>query len=381
MIPDYWQLYLPTRVISGAGVLKDLEKEILATGKRKIFLVTDKVLEEKGFVEKIRSSLSEAELVAVFNEVTPNSEVKQVEKGALLAKESGADYILALGGGSCIDTAKGINIVFSLGGSLLDYEGFGQIDTPLNPMGAIPTTAGTGSEVTQFAIILDAERNSKLSFLSPFITPTLAILDPELTLSLPPSLTATTGMDALGHAIESFVSTSTNPFTQGLAIESCQLIFNNLAKSVQDGKNIESRTAMLLASNLAGMAFSNSMVGCVHALAHVLGGLKNIPHATAVGLLLPYGILFNGKDEGYKSYEDLTQKLWGIKGKEAPAFLAEKVSTLLDKCGLSRKLSQLGIKESDLPAIAEEASVDGAAYTNPREAGPEEMLSILKKAY
>ncbi len=381
MLPAYWEYALPTRIVAGPGCLRDLEKEILAAGKKKVFLITDKYLEDLGYIDKIAALLHSVELVGVFDEVTPDSEVKLTERGALLARQAGADYLLALGGGSCIDTAKGINIVLSLGGGLLDYEGFNQIDRPLTPLGVIPTTAGTGSEVTQFAVILNREMNQKITFLSPHITPALALLDPALTLTLPPGLTASTGMDALGHAVEAFVSTSTNPLSQGLASEAASLVFTYLDKAYREGDNIQYRLGMLMASNLAGLAFSNTMVGCVHALAHALGGLSSVPHALAVGLLLPHGILFNGAGEGYQSYEGLTMRLFGAKGKEAPTILADKIWQLMAKCRLPLRLADLGVLREDLPAVAELAAIDGAMYTNPREAGEEELLAVLSAAY
>jgi alcohol dehydrogenase len=381
MLPAYWEYTLPTRIVAGSGCLRDLEKEILAAGKKKVFLITDKNLEDLRYTDKIAALLQKVELVGVFDEVTPDSEVKLAERGALLARQAGADYLLALGGGSCIDTAKGINIVLSLGGSLLDYEGFNQINRPLTPLGVIPTTAGTGSEVTQFAVILNRELNQKITFLSPHITPALALLDPDLTLSLPPNLTASTGMDALGHAVEAFVSTSTNPLSQGLACEAAALIFTYLEKACREGSNIQYRLGMLMASNLAGLAFSSTMVGCAHALAHALGGLKNVPHALAVGLLLPHGILFNGAGDGYQLYEGLTMRLFGVKGQDAPDVLADKIWQLMAKCRLPLRLSELGVAREDLPAVAELAAIDGAMYTNPREAGEEELLAVLSKAY
>lgn len=381
VLPAYWEYCQPTRIVAGAGCLQDLEKEILAAGKRKVFLITDKFLEDLGYIDKIAALLQKVELVGVFDEVTPDSEIKLAERGALLAQQAGADYLLALGGGSCIDTAKGINIVLSLGGSLLDYEGFNQINRPLTPLGVVPTTAGTGSEVTQFAVILDRQRNQKLTFLSPHITPALAILDPALTLTLPPGLTASTGMDALGHAVESFVSISTNPLCRGLASEAAALVFTYLEKACKEGNNLQHRLGMLLAANLAGLAFSNTMVGCVHALAHALGGLKGVPHAQAVGLLLPHGVLFNGSGEGYELYEDLTMRLFGVKGKDTPSVLADKIWQLMAKCRLPLRLAELGVAREDLAQVAQLAAIDGAMYTNPREAGEEELLAVLSAAY
>lgn len=381
MLPEYWEYSLPTRIVAGAGVLRDLEKEILAKGKNRVFLITDKHLESLGYIDRVVNALKAVEVVGVFDEVTPDSEVKLVERGAHLARQAGADYLLALGGGSCIDTAKAINVVLSLGGNLLDYQGFNQINQPLYPLGAIPTTAGTGSEVTQFSLVLDREQKSKITFLSPHLVPSLALLDPELTLTLPPFMTAASGMDALGHAVESYVSISTNPLARGLAAEAAALIFTHLERAVRDGKDVQDRLGMLLASNLAGQAFSYTMVGCAHALAHALGGLTGMPHALAVGLMLPYVILYNGEDQGYQLYEDLTLRLFGIRGKEAPRVLADKVRQLTARCKLPGSLAEAGLNGEDIPAVAELALTDGALYTNPREAGEEELLALLNAAY
>ena len=381
MLPEYWEYSLPTRIVAGAGVLRDLEKEILAKGKNRVFLITDKHLESLGYIDRVVNALKAVEVVGVFDEVTPDSEVKLVERGAHLARQAGADYLLALGGGSCIDTAKAINVVLSLGGNLLDYQGFNQINQPLYPLGAIPTTAGTGSEVTQFALVLDRDQKSKITFLSPRLVPSLALLDPELTLTLPPFMTAASGMDALGHAVESYVSISTNPLARGLAAEAAALIFTHLERAVRDGKDVQDRLGMLLASNLAGQAFSYTMVGCAHALAHALGGLTGMPHALAVGLMLPYVILYNGEDQGYQLYEDLTLRLFGIRGKESHRVLADKVRQLTARCKLPGSLAEAGLNGEDIPAVAELALTDGALYTNPREAGEEELLALLNAAY
>ncbi len=375
---DYWQFYLPTRIIAGPGTLQDLPEHILASEHRRVFLITDRVLRQNGIVDKVVSVLKGVEMAGIFDEVTPDSEVALVEKAARLAGETGADYLLAVGGGSCIDTAKAVNLVLSRGGNLRDYEGFGQINTPLGPMAAIPTTAGTGSEVTQYALILDKQNHYKITFLSPYLAPALAILDPELTISMPPGLTAATGMDALGHAVESFVSTSTGPLARGLATEACELIFRNLPRAVAAGDDLAARLAMLLASNLAGIAFSNALVGCAHALAHALGALREVPHGVAVGLMLPHSIRFNSRQEP-DPYRELTCRLFGSTA--GGEMLADMITRLLQECNLPYRLSQLGLAEDDLPAVAGSASVDGAMYTNPRLADAEDLLVILQSAY
>jgi alcohol dehydrogenase len=298
----------------------------------------------------------------------------------------GADLIIAVGGGSPIDTAKASRIILSEGGRLLDHQGYNLLTRPLMPLIAIPTTAGTGSEVTTWAVIRDEESGQKVAFSSPFLGPDLAVLDPELTLGLPPRLTAATGMDALTHAIESFVGTNANPVTDTLGLQAIDMISNNLRAATHSGQDIEARGQMLIASCIAGMAFSSGggSLGIVHALAHSLGGVYQVHHGTANAILLAHGMRFNcelvpnrfsriaramGVNAGGRAEEDVIAD--GIAAVEA----------LVVDCGLPTRLRDVGIPQDGLLAIAEMALIDPAIYTNPRNADIEEAAGILEAAW
>lgn len=386
MLPEYFEFFVPARIAAGRGVSGSLGLEMEKLGVRRAFVVTDQVLMQLGLVQKVLDGLagSAVEVAGIFDEVRPNSEVGLVEKGAGLARVAGADVLVAIGGGSNIDTAKGMNIILSEGGHLLDYEGFGVITRPLKPLVAIPTTAGTGSEVTQFAVIKHEAIHTKLSFSSPYLAPNLAILDPELTVNLPPKLTASTGMDALTHAVETYVSTSWNPIADGLALEAIRIIGANLVEATTNGGNLEARYQMLVASTMAGMAFSSGMVGCVHAMAHAAGGLFDVPHGIANSILLPYGMEYNLEARPEK-FREIARALGNDVEDQDPKAggwtAIEAVFDLAERCGLPRALSEAGVPEEGLPTMAEAAMVDGAIFTNPRPAEYDEILAVLKKAY
>ncbi len=386
MLPEYFEFFVPTRIVAGRGVSESLGQEMEKLGVRRAFVVTDKVLVQLGLVQKVLDGLagSAVKVAGIFDEVRPNSEVSLVEKGVGLARAAGADVLVAIGGGSNIDTAKGMNIILSEGGHLLDYEGFGVITRPLKPLVAIPTTAGTGSEVTQFAVIKHEAIHTKLSFSSPYLAPNLAILDPELTVNMPPKLTASTGMDALTHAVEAYVSTSWNPIADGLALEAIRIIGANLVEATTNGGNLEARYQMLVASTMAGMAFSSGMVGCVHAMAHAAGGLYDVPHGIANSILLPYGMEYNLEARPEK-FREIARTLGNDVEDQDPKAggwaAIEAVFDLAERCGLPRALREAGVPEEGVPKMAEAAMVDGAIFTNPRPAEYDEILAVLKKAY
>ncbi len=294
-LPQLFEFQVRPRILYGPRSVREVGFEASKLGGTRAVIVTDKVLRKVGLAQKVADGLegSGVTLVGIFDDVPPNSEVRVVEQGAAYAREAGCDLLIALGGGSVLDTAKGMNMLLAEGGSLLDYEGAGLLTRPLGPFIAIPTTAGTGSEVTLAAVIRDEAQGLKLIFNSPFMMPDVAILDPELTLSLPPGLTAATGMDALTHAIEAIVSTAAQPLSDALAIGAIRLITANLRQAVHHGNDLEARGSMLLASNMAGIAFSNALLGIVHAMAHPCGGRYGVPHGVANSILLPYGMEYN----------------------------------------------------------------------------------------
>ncbi len=389
MLPDFFQFSLPTKVLFQAGLAKDFSNELSQLGLTRILFITDQVLVDTGLASPVIEGLKNAgvEEIQIFSEVPPNSELKVVQKAAALGKEMGAEGIVALGGGSVMDTAKATNILLTLGGDLVgDYSGAHTLTQPLNPLIAIPTTSGTGSEVTKVAVILDEANSVKLSFLDRYLLPTLAILDPELTLSMPQKLTAMTGMDALTHAIEAVTSLEANPVSESLALMAIQKIVKALPIAVEDGKNIEARGEMLVASNLAGIAFDHAMVGVVHSMSHATGAIAHVPHGLANSILLPWGMEYNFEvaQEGYAK----VAKAMGIEATDTQELAQAAIQKVRDLraqmkkiCCLADTLEGKGVKTEQLETIAQLAVEDGSSFYNPRDVVYEEVLETLRKAF
>jgi alcohol dehydrogenase class IV len=297
MLPEYFEFTLPTKLIYGIGILGKLEGALKPFGKRRAILVTDPILMKAGPVDKVREGFQDSNIsiVCVYDKVPPNSTIKTVEGCARLARKNGCDMIIAVGGGSVIDTAKVANILICKGGRVNDHMGAYLLDKSesLLPAIFIPTTAGTGSEVTKVAVIADPDHDVKLPFAEDQFLPHLAILDPEVTLSMPPMLTAATGMDALTHAIEAYVDKESSPASDALALHAVKLISGNILLACARPDNLQARGAMLIGSFLAGVAFSHSMVGMAHGISHALGGVYHIPHGLANALVLPEVMALN----------------------------------------------------------------------------------------
>ncbi len=391
MLPLFFEFHNPTKVVFGPGLVADLQAELSQIGARRYLLVSDRGLEALGLPARVAASLEDAgvEVVGTFLDVPENSEVGSVRACADTALSARADGLVALGGGSVIDTAKCADILLSEGGDLVDdHSGAGTLTRPLKPLVAIPTTAGTGSEVTQAAVILDAANSVKLSFSDTFLLPTLAVLDPELTVSLPPSLTASTAMDALTHAVESYVSPQWSPVSEALAAGAVRLIFTNLEAAVADGSDLETRGALLVAAAMAGIAFSHAMVGCVHGMAHAVGGLYHVPHGAANAILLPHGLAYN-RGEIEERLGGLTPFVGGLSpDQERPAAADRVIAAIgnltarLNAMGaLATRLRDVGVPEEGLAAVAEATVTDGTSFYNPREVVAEEILPHLRDAY
>ena len=297
MLPDYFEFSLPTKLVYGIGILKKIVDAVKPFGPRKAILVTDEVLVKTGIVENVTAGFAQTpiDIVCTFDQVPPNSTIHAVEKCAALAKQKRCDMVVAVGGGSVIDTAKVANLLVVKGGALQDHMGAYLLsrDEALLPSILIPTTAGTGSEVTKVAVIADPQNDVKLPFAEDQFLPQLAILDPELTISLPGKLTATTGMDALTHAIEAYVDKEWSPASDALALHAVSLISDNILQACAKPDDVQARGAMLVGSFLAGVAFSHSMVGMVHGISHALGGVYHIPHGLANALILPEVMTYN----------------------------------------------------------------------------------------
>jgi alcohol dehydrogenase len=297
MLPKYFEFSLPVKLVYGSGILKEMNEIIAYLGKKRAMIVTDKIIAKAGPLEKLKSGIekTEIEIALIFDDVPVNSDIKTVEKCAKAAIENQVDCIIAIGGGSVIDTAKVANLLIVKGGSVEDHMGAFLLDKneKLLPSIYIPTTSGTGSEVTKVAVISDPKKDVKLPFSEDQFLPDIAILDPEVTLTLPPVVTAGTGMDALTHAVEAYVDKEASPASDAMALHAIKLIYNNILQACANPKNLEARGAMLVGSALAGIAFSHSMVGMVHGISHALGGVYHIPHGLANALVLPEVMEYN----------------------------------------------------------------------------------------
>ena len=381
---EFFEFRLTPRVLYKEGLASDMSAEVAELKATKAFIVTDQGVVQAGLVDQIRSGLEATiEVVGVYSDVPPNSSVQAVEAAAAQARAVGTDLLIAIGGGSPLDTAKAMRILLTEGGRLLDFEGVNILDRPLLPMIAIPTTAGTGSEVTTFAVIKDEENHLKLSFTSPYLAPDLAILDPQMTASLPAHLAAATGMDALTHAVEAYVSTEHEPMSDALALGAIELISNSLRDASLSG-NAEARGKMLIASAMAGIAFTNAYVGAVHALAHATGGHFPVHHGLANSIFLPYVIRYNSEvvlDRYTRVARAFGINIGGRSREDVIADLVVAIQQLALDCNLPTKLREVGIPEDSLETLAEQAFSDGALFHNPRLSESEELLELLRAAW
>jgi alcohol dehydrogenase class IV len=374
----------PTKVVFGAGASADVGLELAALGCAKALIVTDGFLHKTEIVAKIVASLGRA-CAGIFSDVPPDSGVHTVNAGAELGRARGADSIVSIGGGSVIDTAKGIAILLTEGGSLLDHQGFQLLTRRQTPHICIPTTAGTGSEVTYFAIIKDHERKRKLSFGDYHIIPDVAILDPNLTVGLPPVLTAATGLDAFSHGYEALTSALREPMSDALGLHAIRLIRRFLPIAVKNGADMAARGQMLIAATLAGAAFSNSQVGLLHAIAHVVGARHGVHHGLANAIAMPHVIRYNNDvvaDRHRLVAEAMGVDVRGVSDEAAGRKAAEAVSAFVAEVGLPRSFRETGVPQDDLEACAEMTLSDGAIVQNPKPVTDSaDVLGVLKAAW
>ncbi|RDB61545.1 alcohol dehydrogenase [Gordonibacter sp. 28C] len=387
----------PTKIIAGAHALDKLPDELKDRGVSHPLVMTDAGLMKLGVAAKLTDVLDAADVAYdVFDQVPPDSSMDVVNEVAHLYEARGCDGFVAIGGGSVIDTTKGAAASLACEGvDFATLQGSEILHADLPPFVAVPTTAGTGSEVTLVAVVADTKKHAKLSFTSYKLVPHAAILDPALTSSLPPKLTATTGMDALTHAIEAYTSIQKNPVSDAFACKAIELIAQNLPRACAQGDDADARANLALASLLAGAAFSNAMVGVVHALGHSLGGLCHVPHGQAMMMLLPHCVRFNlyhGVHAGV--YGELLAHLAPDRATElGPAAMpAERDLAFCDELfamneryhreyGVPLKLSELGVEHGQLAAVAKQARYDGAALYNEVEITLEDALEILEATY
>ena len=376
--------YIPNVSLMGVGSSKEAGPQAKALGATKALIVTDKVLNQLGVAARIQGQLEEAGVKAVvFDGAEPNPTDTNVADGLAVYGKNGCDAIVSLGGGSAHDCAKGIGMVATNGGSIRDYEGINKTKKPMPPFVAINTTAGTASEMTRFCIITNTSTHVKMAIVDWRCTPNVAINDPVLMIGKPPALTAATGMDALTHAVEAYVSIAATPITDACAIKAIELIAEHLRPAVANGANLEARDKMAYAEFLAGMAFNNASLGYVHAMAHQLGGFYNLPHGVCNAILLPAVCEFN-LIAAAKRLGDIAvalgESIDGLPPVDAAAKGIAAIRKLSKAIGIPSGLKELGVKEGDLPTMAENAKKDACQLTNPRTATLQQVVEIFKAA-
>jgi alcohol dehydrogenase class IV len=388
MMTQTYQFKAPSVIVNGPGA----SKEAGTIGKgigRKALIVTDTALEQKGVLNEIKNSLETAGLVySVYNKVVNEPTMAHAEEGLKVFKESGADFLIAVGGGSPIDAAKAVAaLATNPGRKITEFMGPNKIPNPGAPLIAIPTTAGTGSEVTQFTIITDTDRDVKMLIASPMIMPKAALVDPLLTLSMPQNITMATGLDALTHAIEAYVSVKAHPLTDTLALQAIRIIAGNLRQAWSNGDNVEARTQMLVGSLHAGLAFSNASVALVHGMARPIGAYFHVPHGVSNAALLPIVIEFSipGNPRRYAEIaEAMGEVTDGLSLLDAAYLAAEAVERLNEDLKVPT-LEELGVDEEKFNGLvekmAEDAIASGSPGNNPRKATKEEIVELYKKAY
>lgn len=351
---------------------------------QKPVIVTDKGVMDAGWTRQVEASLSLENLdYAVFSDVTPNPRSDEVMNGARIYDRENCDAIVAVGGGSPMDCAKGIGIVISNQGHILDYEGVDLISSPLPPMIFIPTTAGTSADVSQFCIINNIEERVKIAIISKIVIPDIALIDPETTTTMDSYLTSCTGMDALVHAIEAFVSTASSKMTDIHALEAIRLLNLNLPRVIESPGDMDIRENIMLASMEAGLAFSNAVLGAVHAMAHSLGGFLDLPHGECNSLLLEHVVNFN-HDAAPERFAVIAKTLGidirGRTSKDVKKALFDHIRHLRHHLGISKSLGQVNVKRYDIPNLARNAVNDACLLTNPRKAGKRDIEIIYEEA-
>ncbi|HDY7774405.1 TPA: L-threonine dehydrogenase [Vibrio vulnificus] len=376
--------FIPTVNLMGAGCLKDAADSIKAQGFTKGLIVTDKILNQIGVVKQVQDLLSERHVeTVVFDGTQPNPTIGNVNAGLALLKQNECDFVISLGGGSPHDCAKGIALVAANGGEIADYEGVDKSVKPMLPLIAINTTAGTASEMTRFCIITDEERHIKMAIVDKHTTPLISVNDPELMLAKPASLTAATGMDALTHAVEAYVSIAATPITDAVAIKAIELIQAHLRTAVAHGDDIEAREQMAYAQFMAGMAFNNASLGYVHAMAHQLGGFYDLPHGVCNAILLPHVQRYNAQvcPERLRDVaKAMGVNVEGMSAEQGAEAAIDAIVALAKDVGIPAGIRELGAKSEDIPTLADNALKDACGFTNPKQATHEEISAIFEAA-
>ena len=401
VLPDYYEFCCRVKIVAGHDALEQIPGLLSEKGAKKPLIITDKGVAGAGLIDVVSRVLQDRLAgILIADNVPPDSDLRIVHQLAQFYRDNGCDAIIAVGGGSVMDTAKGVNIVVSENASdLMAFSGAGALKRPLKPLIAIPTTAGTGSEVTQVAVIKDHEKHLKMAFLSYFLLPDVSILDPRMTMTMPPFITAMTGMDALSHATEAYYCLQKNPLSDAHALSAVSMIYQHLPMVVQNPSDLNGRLAMSIGACLAGIAFSNSMTGIVHNLGHASGSVCGVPHGLAMAILLPYGLEYN-----MHRCEDIIARLLLPMAGEADYLntakeqKAQKVVSLIRQmneylhiltngrharcfCEVKDREGKPMVPREMLPRIAGAALLDGASMYNPEDTDYDDNLMVLEAAW
>ncbi|MCO8162203.1 L-threonine dehydrogenase [Pseudomonas sp. 21LCFQ010] len=376
--------FIPAVNLIGAGCINEAMDAIGKYGLLKALIVTDAGLAKAGVASRVAGLLVEQGIDSViYDGARPNPTIANVEQGLALLQQHGCDFVISLGGGSPHDCAKGIALCASNGGHISDYEGVDRSARAQLPLVAINTTAGTASEMTRFCIITDQTRHVKMAIIDRNVTPILSVNDPQMMVGMPPALTAATGMDALTHAIEAYVSTAATPITDACALKAIGLIAGNLLRAVEQGDDLPARENMAYAQFLAGMAFNNASLGYVHAMAHQLGGYYDLPHGVCNAVLLPHVQRFNASVSAVRLTDvahAMGESIRGLSPEAGAQAAIRAISELSASVGIPAGLSELGALAADIPILAANALKDACGLTNPRPADQQQIEDIFRQA-
>lgn len=377
MIINDFQFTIPAKVVYKSGAINELPALLKDAGIKKVLVVTDPGIAKAGFLDVVGQVLTDGSIeFNIFKDVEPNPSVDTVNKGAEIFDEFKFQGIIALGGGSPMDTAKAIAVKITNDGNIPDFEGIDTFKNDPLPILAVPTTAGTGSEVTPFAVITDRAKKYKLTIISPRIIPKIALLDPGLISRLPAKVASSTGLDALTHAIESYVSLFSSPYSDAFAEKAIELIGRNLRLFVANRKNEKAAGSMLVASLFAGLAFTHARLGNAHAMAHPLGGYFDVPHGVANAILLPYIMDYNriANPEKFSRIAKLMDE------EATPEGAVKAVRKLNRDLGIPEKLSDFGVKSDAISGMTKDAMKSGNVLANPRQTGSAEIEALYQLA-
>lgn len=394
MTNNFYEFSCPVKIIAGLAALEHVPFELSIRGSGRALLVTDSGIKSAGLLEHIFTAFEESqvEFAAVFDQVPTDSSLPVIKEIADIYRQHQCDSIIAVGGGSVIDTSKAVNILVSEGGDdLLAYSGHGCLKRPLKPLFVVPTTAGTGSEVTSVAVIHDMDNERKIGFSSHFLFPDVAVLDPRMTLSLPPAITAMTAMDAMTHACEAAIGMAKNPISDAYAHGAIEKISQNLMAVMENPGDLDARMELAQAATMAGIAFSNSMVGVVHSLGHSVGAICHLPHGMCMSIFLPYALEYN-LETCRQEIAELLLPLTGaerfartaaeLRAETSISVIREMRDKLHQYCQLPRTLQESGkVRKDQFETIARAALNDGSLIFNAKDVDFDDAMTLLEKAW